>query len=74
MKSSARSVLLYMVNHGSITAIEAERHLHCHRLAARIADLKAAGVDIDSELVTREGHRFARYRLTPKPEQMRAFG
>ncbi len=51
----------------AITALEAESHLHCHRLAARISDLKAAGVAIDSELVNRDGARFSRYRLAPKP-------
>lgn len=73
MKPSAESVLLYMVNHGSITAIEAERHLHCHRLAARIADLKADGVAITSRTVTREGRRWAVYSLTPVTEQLSAF-
>ncbi len=75
MKSSqTQAVLLYMTRFGSITAIEAERHLRCHRLAARIADLRAAGVDIESEMVPFDGSRFARYRLVPKAEQMRAFG
>jgi hypothetical protein len=67
-------VLAYMVNHGSITALQAEQHLRCHRLAARIADLRKAGVDIESERVTQDGSSFARYRLVPKPVQMAAFG
>lgn len=70
MKPSAQAVLLYMVKYGSITAIEAERYLHCHRLAARIADLKAAGVGIESTLITRDGHRWASYRLVKEPVQL----
>lgn len=71
MKPSAASVLAYIRTHGSITAIEAERHLHCHRLAARVADLKAEGIVIQSTLVvTESGHRFARYSLAPVTEQL----
>jgi hypothetical protein len=71
--SQASRVLAYMVNHGSITVIEAERHLNCHRLAARISDLRAAGVPIESHIVNREGKHWAEYRLG-KPLQLTAFG
>ena len=71
--SQATRVLAYMVNHGSITVIEAERYLNCHRLAARISDLKAQGVAIDTTIVHRDGTRWASYRLTPAPEQLTAF-
>jgi hypothetical protein len=66
-------VLSYIVTHGSITAIQAEQHLHCHRLAARISDLRAAGVPIESHIVNREGKHWAEYRLG-KPLQLTAFG
>jgi hypothetical protein len=48
-----------------ITALDALRECGSFRLAARIADLRAAGNDIQSEMVTLDsGKRVARYRLT----------
>ncbi len=67
-------VLAYIHRHGSITAYEAMNVLGCYRLAARISDLRKAGVDIESERVTQDGSSFARYRLVPKPVQLAAFG
>jgi hypothetical protein len=50
-----------------ITALDALREAGCMRLAARISDLRAAGHDIDSEMVTvGSGKRVARYRLAPR--------
>jgi hypothetical protein len=47
-----------------ITALDALRDAGCMRLAARISDLRAAGHDIGSEMVTvGSGKRVARYRL-----------
>jgi len=47
-----------------ITAMDALREAGSFRLAARIADLRAAGNRIDSEMVTLDnGKRVARYRL-----------
>ena len=71
--SQTAAVHAYIIRNGSITAIEAEQHLRCHRLAARIADLRAQGVDIESEMVAYDGSRFARYRIV-KAEQLVAFG
>lgn len=67
-KSQKELVLAYMEAHGSITPLEAERHIGCMRLGARIWDLRREGYDIISELViveTRGGGRatVARYRL-----------
>ena len=48
-----------------ITALDALREAGSLRLAARIADLRAAGNDISAEMVTTDsGKRVARYRLT----------
>jgi hypothetical protein len=74
MKPSAASVLAYMRSHGTITFHEAERDLHCHRLAARIADLRAEGIPIVSRTVTRDGRSWAEYHLAPVTEQLSAFG
>lgn len=61
-------ILAYMTTNGSITDSEARDHLGCHRLAARIADLKARGHKIESlpkTAVNRYGKRvtFSEYRL-----------
>lgn len=48
-----------------ITALDALTEVGCFRLAARISDLRATGLDIESEMVTLgNGKRVARYRLT----------
>ena len=67
-KSQKELVLAYIEEHGSITPLEAERHIGCLRLGARIWDLRRDGYNIVSELVvveTRGGGRatVARYRL-----------
>lgn len=66
--SQTKKILIHMQDRGSITALEAMQEYGCMRLAARIADLKAEGVQIiattewamnrDGELV-----RFKRYFL-----------
>ena len=61
-------ILAYMTTNGSITDTQARDHLGCHRLAARIADLKARGYKIDSipkTMINRYGKRvtFSEYRL-----------
>jgi hypothetical protein len=49
--------------HG-LTALDALNLFGCNRLAARVADLKAAGYVIRSDMVTLpNGKRVARYRL-----------
>lgn len=39
-------ILLYLKEHGSITALDAIREFGCMRLAARISDLRERGYDI----------------------------
>ena len=61
-------VLRHLERHGSITALEAVREYGILRLAARISDLKRAGNNITSELVTVNNAdgtktRVARYSL-----------
>ena len=67
-KSQKALILEYMETNGSITPLEAERHIGCMRLGARIWDLRHEGYDIISEMVevpTRNGGKatVARYRL-----------
>jgi len=56
-----------------VTQQDAILFCQCYRLAARIADLRADGYNIESELVTQGGVRYARYRLVPDPVQVTLF-
>lgn len=67
-KSQKELVLAYIETHGSITPLEAEIHIGCLRLGARIWELRYEGYNIVSEIVevpTRRGGkaRVARYRM-----------
>lgn len=58
------AILAWLRSGNSITALDALNLFGCFRLAARIADLKAEGHVIESELVTTPSRRrIARYRL-----------
>jgi hypothetical protein len=48
---------------GPLTPIEALEGSGCLRLAARIEDLRRKGHEITTEMVEKNGKRFARYRL-----------
>lgn len=61
-------VLAHMMEHGSISQLEAAEEYGCWRLAARISDLRKAGYAIKSHLVTKKNRMgrpvsFARYTL-----------
>lgn len=67
MKQTER-ILEFMKENGGITQIDAIQEFGCMRLAARIADLKRDGVEIDTEMVTAKNRygecvHFAKYRL-----------
>lgn len=47
----------------SITPLEALRLYGCFRLGARIYDLRAEGMTIETNLIEEVGKRFAEYRL-----------
>lgn len=62
------AILRYLTEQGSITPLDAMREFGCMRLSARIADLRALGHDITTELVVtknRYGHNvgYAKYTL-----------
>lgn len=46
-----------------LTPMEALDHFGTFRLAARVAELRAKGHKIQTEIVERNGKRVARYRL-----------
>lgn len=67
MKQTER-VLEYLKEHGTITPKDASDDLSVMRLGARIFDLRARGVNIQTEYVNGKNKygepvRFARYRL-----------
>lgn len=67
-QSQCDMILAFMTTNGSITDTQARDNFGCHRLAARISDLRARGIKIDSipkTMVNRYGKRvtFSEYRL-----------
>lgn len=72
MKLSQKELILdYLRRHGSITADEAQAHCkRCHRLAARIADLRADGYNIITDNKRSDGTivNYAIYRLKEESE------
>lgn len=63
MESQNKQIRKYLESGYSITAIDALNLFGCFRLASRIYDLKQQGMDIKSELVYKNGKRFAQYRI-----------
>lgn len=67
MKASQKQLILqYLRAHGSITPDEAQTHCkRCHRLAARISELRADGYNIITDNKDADGNtvNYAIYRL-----------
>ena len=63
IKSQCHQILDYLLDHGSITPLEALELFGCFRLGARIDDLKKLGWDIISEKEKKNGKIYARYVL-----------
>lgn len=53
-----------MLKRGPVTALDALQHAGCFRLAARIHDLKADGVQIETRNKRVNGKTIAEYRLS----------
>lgn len=56
-------ILTRLKDGGTITAAEAVRELRCYRLAARIKELREDGWNIKTEMIQRNGKRYARYYI-----------
>lgn len=63
-----QAILSHLRTVGPITPLDALNRYGCMRLGARIFDLKKQGVLVSKELVSRNGKRFAEYRLESGPE------
>jgi hypothetical protein len=61
--SQTDQILAYLREGNALTPLEALERFGCLRLGARVWDLKQAGFDIRSELIERNGKRFAQYTL-----------
>lgn len=62
MKSSQmQSIKEHLESGNTLTALDALNLFGCLRLAARIADLKKLGLDIKTEMTTKNGKTFAVY-------------
>lgn len=71
MKPQCAQVLALLRAHPQgVTQQDAIKEIACYRLAARISDLKAEGIEVRAELVGSNGHRYARYHLVEKPAQL----
>ena len=64
--SQATDILDYINRNGSITENEARDYFCCHRLSARIYDLRAIGINIVTDRLTGKNrygtYNYARYR------------
>ncbi len=61
---SQTQAILEMLKRGPVTPLDALQEAGCLRLAARIADLRQAGIDIETEdYKTPTGKHVARYKL-----------
>ena len=72
-------ILRHMKDYGSITSDEAKELYGVARLASRINDLRAQGVEIATETVTGKNRygrktRYARYRLAEEGDNHEANG
>lgn len=61
--SQKQQVLNHLKRHGSITPMQAYSRYQITCLAERCRDLRESGHAIVSEMVKRNGKRFARYKL-----------
>jgi hypothetical protein len=63
IKSQNQEIYEYLQTGKSLTPLEALERFGCFRLGARIYDLKQADVKIATDIVEKNGKRFASYRL-----------
>lgn len=61
--SQKDEIWIHLKRGHSITPIEALEMFGCFRLSGRIRDLRDEGMDIKTEMIEKNGKRFARYSL-----------
>jgi hypothetical protein len=65
MRTDSQNALIkgWLMNGRSLTTLDALNMFGCFRLAARIANLRDQGMDINTEIVEVNDKRVARYSL-----------
>jgi hypothetical protein len=63
MKPQTRAVYTFLCRHKTITPLQALSKLGVYRLAARVDELRKAGIRIETLSERRNGKRFARYEV-----------
>ena len=63
MKSQTQLILTHLKSGKTLTAMQALSKFDCMRLASRILDIREMGYEIFSEMIKRNGKRYARYSL-----------
>lgn len=63
---SQATQILDMLHRGPVTAMDALQEAGCFRLAARIADLRQQGHNIETETIVVNGKHIAQYQLKEK--------
>lgn len=61
--TQTESIALWLRSGKSLTPIEALQNFQCFRLAARIKECKKMGLDIEMNLVSSQGKKYACYSL-----------
>ena len=65
MKQSQKSLIKRHLRSKPISPLEALQEYGCFRLAARIAELREDGLNIETVQTKQNGKTFATYRLCP---------
>lgn len=63
------AILEHLKSGKSLTPVEALNFYGCFRLAARIDDLRKSGHFIETEIIKKDGKKYARYYI-PRFQQM----
>jgi hypothetical protein len=66
--TQTEQIRAHLVSGRDITPLEALDRYGCFRLAARVSDLRATGLDVQTVTEECNGKRYARYRLVGQLE------
>ena len=61
--TQTQAIRKHLIERGSLTPVDALNLYGCFRLAARIRDLRAEGLDVQTTKEQRNGKWFARYEV-----------
>jgi hypothetical protein len=66
--TQTEQIRAHLLSGRDITPLEALDRYGCFRLAARVSDLRATGLDVQTVTEEHNGKRYARYRLVGQLE------